>query len=126
MSVARLEFRNRIATNSAAAIFCEIACFLWWLIVRTTSENASENSDTVAGLRSEWARREQYRLDEVRYDIYVATGNGGFRGVWVCLDCGEHGSSKLQDSAGKASAKAQLALCDHHNTSHRPVVRKPR
>jgi hypothetical protein len=93
--------------------------------VNTASETASGNSEATVELRSEWARREQYRLDAVRYDVYVATRNGGYRGVWVCLDCGEHGSSKPQDSIDQASAKAQLALCAHHNKHHRPV-RKPR
>jgi hypothetical protein len=93
--------------------------------VDTASESASRNSEATVKLRSEWARREQYRLDGIRYDVYVASHNGGCRGVWVCLDCGEHGSSRPQDSIDKASAKAQLALCAHHNQQHRPV-RKPR
>jgi hypothetical protein len=93
--------------------------------VSTASESASDKAEATVAVRSDWVRREQYRLDGVRYDVYVSAHNSGYRGVWVCLDCGEHGSSRPQDSIDKASAKAQLALCAHHNKQHRPV-RKPR
>jgi hypothetical protein len=70
-----------------------------------------------------WARRERFRLDGVRYDIYVAARNQGYCGIWVCVDCGEHGSSPIIDrTPEEAHARSKLSLCVHHKLNHRRAI----
>ena len=67
-----------------------------------------------------WTRRDRFLLDGLRYDVYVAAHNGGYWGVWACLECGDHGASLLNDSTpDAASTRAQLGLNEHHNRFHR-------
>jgi hypothetical protein len=67
-----------------------------------------------------WTRRERFRLDGVRYDVYVAACRKGYCGVWVCVDCGEHGASPVNDSTpDEAHTRAKISLCVHHKQAHR-------
>jgi hypothetical protein len=73
-----------------------------------------------------WARNEQVELEGMQYYIYVAAHKGEFIGIWQCQECCEHGTSELtSESADQASIRAQIALCSHHNSTHRRP-RKPR
>jgi hypothetical protein len=79
---------------------------------------ASELPD-VADASPGWTRRERFRLDGVRYDVYVAARRTGYCGVWVCVDCGEHGASPVTDAtADEAHTRAKISLCVHHKQSH--------
>jgi hypothetical protein len=85
-----------------------------------TPENSTTTPVEVADSSPGWTRRERFRLDGVRYDVYVATRKKGFCGVWVCVDCGEHGSSPMNDStADEAHTRAKISLCVHHKQIHR-------
>jgi hypothetical protein len=82
----------------------------------TLMNAAAELADSSPG----WTRRERFRLDTVRYDVYVAKCRKGYCGVWVCIDCGEHGSSPVNDStADEAHTRAKISLCVHHKQAHR-------
>ncbi len=73
-----------------------------------------------------WTRRERFRLDGVRYDVYVAARKRGYCGIWVCVDCGEHGASPVTDSAAEeAHTRAKISLCVHHKQAHQRL-NKPR
>ena len=90
------------------------------------SEIAGDAATGVEVVGSSWTRRDRFRLDSVRYDVYVVAQNGGFFGGWACLECGDHGTDRLNDSTpDAASARAQLGLNHHHNQFHRPL-RKPK
>ena len=70
-----------------------------------------------------WTRRERFRLDGIRYDLYVAARNRGYCGVWVCVECGEHGSSPIIDAMPEeAHSRAKLSLCVHHKLNHRQAA----
>ena len=74
-----------------------------------------------------WTRRERFRLDGIRYDIYVAARNLGYCGIWVCVDCGEHGSSPIIDrTPEEAHTRAKLSLCVHHKLNHRQSAVVPK
>ena len=88
--------------------------------VQPISDSTSKATVELAGASPSWTRRERFRLDGVRYDVYVATRNGGYCGVWVCIDCGEHGCSPVNDAtAEEAHSRAKISLCDHHKNAHR-------
>jgi hypothetical protein len=87
----------------------------------TLATTSSELADSSPG----WTRRERFRLEGVRYDVYVATCKNGYCGVWVCVDCGEHGASPVNDStADEAHTRAKISLCVHHKKAHKQVHRR--
>lgn len=83
-------------------------------------ETLSNAAVELADSSPAWTRRERFRLDGVRYDVYVAACKKGFCGVWVCVDCGEHGASPVNDSSPEeAHSRAKISLCVHHKQAHR-------
>jgi len=96
------------------------------MTLRGSNQNAPDEAATAAGARPRWTRREQVELDGLQYDIYVAAREGRFIGVWLCPECGEHGAVQRESpTPAQASTKAQIALCTHHNLTHRRP-RKPK
>jgi hypothetical protein len=90
--------------------------------IQVTADTTSQQDSSCPN----WTRRDRFLLDGLRYDVYVAAHNGGYWGVWACLECGDHGASLLNDSTpDAASTRAQLGLNEHHNRFHRNP-RKPK
>jgi hypothetical protein len=86
----------------------------------TMPESLANANPDLADSSPGWTRRERFRLDGVRYDVYVAACRNGYCGVWVCVDCGEHGASPVNDTTPEeAHARAKISLCVHHKQAHR-------
>ena len=92
----------------------------------TSIEIAPDAASDMDAACPHWTCRDRLRLDNVRYDVYVAVHSDGYFGVWACLECGDHGTSLLKESTpDAASTRAQLGLNEHHNRFHR-IPRKPK
>ena len=78
---------------------------------------------------AEWLRPQQFRLDDVRYDISVCRCEDGlFQSSWICLGCCENGVlAPTGTTSSEVRLLAKIGIRIHHQLCHSKSPRpKPR